>query len=58
MYQLWRAGDTFRCDAPSSHRSGLSCCGARALGHVASVATDPGLYSTGSIVVMHGLSCL
>ena len=58
MSQLWWAGDTFCCGARSSQCGGFSCCEAQDLGHVASVATDPGLYSTGSAVVVHGLSCL
>ena len=33
------------------------CCGAQALGVWALVVVAPGLYSTGSVVVAHGLSC-
>ena len=36
---------------------GFSCCGARTLGAPASVVVARGLYSTGSVVVVHGLSC-
>ena len=37
--------------------SGFSCCRARALGTQASVAAAPRLYSTGSVVAAHRLSC-
>ena len=50
----------------ASHCGGSPCCGVRGLEHsfqlqellhVGSVVAVPGLYSTGSIVVVHGLSC-
>ena len=49
-------------DCPSgggqpSHGGGFSRCGAQALGTQASAAVAPELWSTGSIVVVHGLSC-
>ena len=36
---------------------GFSCCGAGALGVRASVVVARGLWSAGSVVVAHGLSC-
>ena len=45
------------CGARASHCSGFSCCGAQALGTRASVVVAWGLESTGSVVVVHGLSC-
>ena len=33
------------------------CCGAQALGTRAAVVVARGLYSTGSVVVVHGLIC-
>ena len=45
------------CGAQASHCSGFSCCGARALGAWASVTAVPGLWSPGSVAVMHGLCC-
>ena len=45
------------CNAQASHRGGFSCCRARALGHEGSVAVAPGLNSTDSIAVVHGLGC-
>ena len=45
------------CSARESHRGGFSPCGARAAGTWASVAVAPGLWTTGSIVAAHGLSC-
>ena len=50
----------------ASHCGGSPCCGAEGLElsfqlqelpHVGSLVTVPGLYSRGSIVVAHGLSC-
>ena len=50
----------------SSHYHGSPCCGPgglehsfqlQELPHVGSVVAVPGLYSTGLIVVVHGLSC-
>ena len=35
----------------------LSCCGERAAGHVLSVGAVRRLWSTGSVVVVHGLRC-
>ena len=51
--------------ARASHCGGFSCCGAQALGpaglsswrHVSSVVEEHGLKSTGSVVVVHRLSC-
>ena len=40
-----KQGILSHCGARASHCSGFSCCGARALGH------------SGSVVVVHGLSC-
>ena len=41
----------------ASHRGGFSCCRAQARGQrVGSVVVAPGLYSTGSVVVVHRLS--
>ena len=45
------------CSARESHRGGFSPCGAWAAGTWASVAVAPGLWTTGSIVAAHGLSC-
>ena len=54
------------CGSGASHSCGSPCCGAEGLElsfqlqelpHVGSVVAVPGLYSTGSIVVVHGLSC-
>ena len=54
------------CGTGTSHCGGSPCCGAgglelsfqlQALPQVGSVVAVPGLYSTGSIVVVHGLSC-
>ena len=70
--QLRRAGATLCCGARASHGGGFSCCGARALGaqasvvvacglqqlwHAGSVVVARGLQSTGSVIVVHGLSC-
>ena len=55
--QLPQAGATLHCGARTSHYSGFSCCGARALGAQASVVVARGLQSAGSVVVAHGLSC-
>ena len=52
-----RAGATLRCSARASHRSGLFCCGARALGVWASVVVARELQSAGSIVVANGVGC-
>ena len=46
-----------RCCARASHCGGFSCCGAQALGTWASVAVARRLWSSGSVVVVHGLSC-
>ena len=45
------------CGAQASHCGGFSCCGALVLGSQASVFAAPGLQSSGSVVVVHGLSC-
>ena len=54
---MWQAGATLRCGARASHCGGFSCCGARALGVQASVVVALGLWSAGSVVVAHGISC-
>ena len=51
--QLQRAGATLRCSAGASHCSGLSRCGARALGVRATAAVACGLSSCG----LRGLEC-
>ena len=43
--------------AVASHCGGFSCRGAWALGTWALVVVARGLWSTGSVVVAHGLSC-
>ena len=50
-----RAGATLHCGAWASHCSGFSCCGAqaRALGVQTSVVVACGLWSTGSVAVVH-----
>ena len=45
------------CNAQASHCDGFSCCRAQALWPKGSVVVVSGLYSTDSIVVVHGLSC-
>ena len=50
-------GLLFSCSAQASHCSGFSCCGAWALRARASVSVAPRLWSTGSVVVAHRLSC-
>ena len=50
------------CGMWAAHCGGFSCCGSRMFGlqqlwHVGPVFVAPGLQSTGSIVVAHGLSC-
>ena len=55
--QLGRAGATLRCGVQASHCNGFSRCRAQALGVWASVAVARGLSSTGSVVVVHRLSC-
>ena len=41
----------------ASHRSGSSCCGARALVPTDLSTAAPGLKSPDPVAVMHGLSC-
>ena len=41
----------------TSHCGGFSCCGTRAPGHMGSAVVASGLQSTGSMVVVHSLSC-
>ena len=53
---MQRWGPLSSCGAWASQCSGFSC-GARAVGHVDSVVATCWLQSTGSIVVLHGLSC-
>ena len=43
--QLWRTGATLHCSAWASHRSGFSCCGARAPGTRAAAVMAHGLNS-------------
>ena len=50
-------GLLFSCGARASHCSGFACLGAQVLDTRASVVVGHGLYSMGSIVVVHGLSC-
>ena len=45
------------CHQWASPGSGLSCCRPQAPGRQASVAADPGLESTGPVVVTRGLGC-
>ena len=45
------------CGAQASHCSGFSCCRAQDLERAGSAAAAPGLRTTGSAVVSHGLSC-
>ena len=45
------------CGVRASHCGSFSLCKAQALGHEGSVVVVPGLYGTGPIVVVHGLSC-
>ena len=54
---MWPTRATLSCGAQACDCNGFSCCGARALGQTGSVAVIPGLQSTGSGVVVHGLSC-
>ena len=42
---------------PWLHPGGFSSCGAQALGSWVSVVAAHGLWSAGSVVVTHGLSC-
>ena len=55
---LWLrpVGATLLSGVRASRCSGFSC-GALALGREGSVVAAPGLSSTGSIIVVHGLSC-
>ena len=46
------------CSAQASHFGGFSCWGAQALGCAGSVVEARGLWSTGSIVAAHRLSCM
>ena len=55
--QLQRAGAILCCGARASHCGGFPCCRAQALGTRASVVVARGLWSTGAVVVAHGLSC-
>ena len=50
-------GATLHCGAWASPCGGFSCCGAQALCAWASVVAACGLWSKGSVVVAHGLSC-
>ena len=54
------------CSVGASHCGGSPCCGTggldlsfqlQELSHADSVTVVPGFYSTGSLVVAHGLSC-
>ena len=42
--------------AQAPHRGGLSCSGAQDLEHMGLAVVAPGLWSVGSVVVVHGLS--
>ena len=66
IWQHWVLAAAFRLFSLLAARRGyslvevhglLSCRGAQALGHMASVVAAPGLESTGSVAVMHWLSC-
>ena len=64
FFSCSRQGLLSSCSIQASHCSGFSCCGAQVLGstgfnccHMGSVVAVPGLESTGSIVVVHWLSC-
>ena len=50
-------GATLRCSARASYCHGFCCCRAPALGARASVVVARRLWSAGSVVVAHGLSC-
>ena len=50
-------GLLFSGSVQASRCSGVSCCRARALRAQVSVGVAPGLWSTGSVVVAHRLSC-
>ena len=50
-------GPPFSCGAEVSRCSGFSCFGAQALGAWASGVTAQGFWSTGSVDVVHRLSC-
>ena len=45
------------CGAQASHCGGFYCCRAQALGHAGFSCAVHGFWSTGSMVVAHGLSC-
>ena len=45
------------CGVQASHCGGFPCCGAQAVGRVGSVVVAPRLWSSGPVVVVHGLSC-
>ena len=54
---LWWLGATLHRSAWASHCGGFSCCGEQVLGSWVSVVAARGLWSAGSVVVVHGLSC-
>ena len=45
------------CSRPATHRGSFSCCAAQARGVWASVVAACRLWTTGSVVVVHALSC-
>ena len=53
---LGKRGLLSGCRVRASRGSGFSCCRAQALGARASVVVVPGLWSTGSVVVVHRFS--
>ena len=52
-----RVGATLCCGVQASHCGGFACCGARTLGEQASGVVARGLWSAGSVVMAHRLSC-
>ena len=56
FFWLWPVGASVSLWWVGFSLQWLSCCGARALGHLGSAAVAPGLWSVGSVVVAHGLS--
>ena len=55
--QIVVSGADSSCDVQASRCDGFSCCRTKLLGTWSSVVAAPGLYSTGIIVGVHGLSC-
>ena len=57
LFSSCRHQGLLSCGAWASHCGGFSRCRAPALGGWIPVVVTPGLWSTGSMAVMHGLSC-